>query len=144
MSFRRRLMREARYDFARTIYASSDSSRSPMKFSERWLRTLCDPPISTVELCDTLTMAGLEVEDVTPAAPPFSGVVVGKIESVSAHPNADKLSVCEVDVGAPARLQIVCGAPNAAAGMYAPCALEGATLPGGLAIKHAMMRGVES
>ena len=115
-----------------------------MKFSERWLRTLCDPPISTVELCDTLTMAGLEVEDVAPAAPPFSGVVVGRIETVSAHPNADKLRVCEVDIGAPARLSIVCGAPNAAAGMYAPCALEGATLPGGFAIKHATMRGVES
>jgi phenylalanyl-tRNA synthetase beta chain len=115
-----------------------------MKFSERWLRTLCDPPISTVELCDTLTMAGLEVEDVASAAPPFSGVVVAKIESVSAHPNADKLRVCDVDVGAPARVQIVCGAPNAAAGMYAPCALEGAMLPGELAIKHATMRGVES
>jgi phenylalanyl-tRNA synthetase beta chain len=115
-----------------------------MKFSERWLRTLCDPPISTAELCDTLTMAGLEVEDVARAAPPFSGVVVAKIEAVSAHPNADKLRVCEVEVGTAAHLQIVCGAPNAVPGMYAPCALEGAMLPGGLAIKHTTMRGVES
>jgi phenylalanyl-tRNA synthetase beta chain len=115
-----------------------------MKFSERWLRTLCDPPISTAQLCDALTMTGLEVEDVASAAPPFSGVVVAKIEAVSAHPNADKLCVCEVDVGAPAHLTIVCGAPNAAAGMLAPCAIEGAMLPGGLAIKRATVRGVES
>ena len=115
-----------------------------MKFSERWLRTLCDPPLSREALCETLTMTGLEVEDVAPAAPPFTGVVVATIESVARHPNADRLSVCAVDAGGAERLQIVCGAPNAAAGLRVPCALEGAALPGGLAIKRAAMRGVES
>ncbi len=115
-----------------------------MKFSEHWLRTMVDPPIGTAELCEKLTMAGLEVEETTPAAPPFSGVVVGRIESVAPHPNADRLRVCVVDIGQPERLTVVCGAPNAAAGMKAPCATIGAQLPGGLAITRATMRGVES
>src|SRR5258705_11424689 len=115
-----------------------------MKFSEHWLRTMADPPIGSAELCDRLTMAGLEVEEATPAAPPFSGVIVGKIERVDPHPNADRLNVCIVDVGVPERLTIVCGAPNAVAGMKAPCATIGAKLPGGLAITRATVRGVES
>jgi phenylalanyl-tRNA synthetase beta chain len=115
-----------------------------MKFSEAWLRTMCDPPIGSPELCERLTMAGLEVEEAVPAAPPFDRVVVARIEKVEPHPNADRLRVCTVDVGTSERLGIVCGAPNAAAGMNAPCALEGAILPGGLAIKRATMRGVES
>ena len=115
-----------------------------MKFSEHWLRSLCNPALSRDALCETLTMAGLEVEDVAPAAPPFSGVVVGTILDVVRHPNADRLSVCTVDAGAAESLQIVCGAPNAVAGMRVACALEGASLPGGLAISRATMRGVES
>jgi len=115
-----------------------------MKFSERWLRTMADPPIGTVELCERLTMAGLEVEDAEPAAPPCSGVVVARIEKVDPHPSADRLRVCVVDIGASERLQIVCGAPNAAAGMKVPCATIGSRLPGGLAITRATMRGVES
>jgi phenylalanyl-tRNA synthetase beta chain len=115
-----------------------------MKFSEHWLRTLCNPPLSRDALCDALTMAGLEVEEVESAAPPFSGVVVATIEEVARHPNADRLSVCKVDAGGGGKLQIVCGAPNAAVGMRVPCAVEGALLPGGLAIKRATMRGVES
>ena len=115
-----------------------------MKFSEHWLRTLCNPPLSRDALCETLTMAGLEVEEVEAAAPPFAGVVVATIEAVARHPNADRLSVCTVDAGGSEKLQIVCGAPNAAAGMRVPCAVEGASLPGGLAIKRATMRGVES
>ena len=115
-----------------------------MKFSEHWLRTMADPPIGTAELCDRLTMAGLEVEDAIPAAPPFSGVVVGRIERVDPHPNADRLNVCIVNVGVPERLTIICGAPNAVAGMKAPCAVLGAKLPGGLAITRATVRGVES
>jgi len=115
-----------------------------MKFSEHWLRTLCNPPLSTEELCDKLTMSGLEVEETSPAAPPFAHVVVARIDAVAPHPDADRLRVCTVDAGGGAKLQIVCGAPNAAAGMMVPCALEGATLPGGLAIKRATMRGVES
>ncbi|MEO8753140.1 MAG: phenylalanine--tRNA ligase subunit beta [Casimicrobiaceae bacterium] len=115
-----------------------------MKFSEHWLRTLCNPPITSAELCERLTMGGLEVEEAQPAAPPFSNVVVARIDEVVQHPNADRLRVCTVDVGTSERLQIVCGAPNAAVGMLAPCALEGALLPGGAAITRATMRGVES
>ncbi|HSV20958.1 MAG TPA: phenylalanine--tRNA ligase subunit beta [Casimicrobiaceae bacterium] len=115
-----------------------------MKFSEAWLRTMVDPPLDTAALCDGLTMAGFEVESVERAAPPFEHVVVGRIEALAPHPNADRLRVASVDVGAPERLQIVCGAPNAAVGMRTPVALAGATLPGGMAIKPATMRGVES
>jgi len=115
-----------------------------MKFSEAWLRTMCNPPISSEALCDALTMAGVEVEEAHKAAPPFEKVVVGRIEKIEPHPSADRLRVCMVDVGTDDKLQIVCGAPNATAGMKAPCALEGAVLPGGLAIKRATMRGVES
>ena len=115
-----------------------------MQFSEAWLRALVDPTIDTDALCDKLTMAGFEVEGVTRAAPPFDNVVVGEIVSVAAHPDADRLRVCMVNVGAKQPLQIVCGAPNAAAGMRVPCALVGAVLPGGQSIARASMRGVES
>jgi len=115
-----------------------------MKFSEHWLRTLCNPAIDSHALCERLTMGGLEVEETRPAAPPFSGVVVGRIATIAPHPDAERLRVCSVDVGAAAPLQIVCGAPNAAAGMLAPCAMEGAVLPGNFTIKRAKMRGVES
>jgi phenylalanyl-tRNA synthetase beta chain len=100
-----------------------------MQFPESWLREFCDPPIGTAELAERLTMAGLEVEAMTRAAPPFRGVVVAKVLSVEPHPNADRLRVCAVDVGAGAALSIVCGAPNVRAGMKAPCALVGAELP---------------
>jgi phenylalanyl-tRNA synthetase beta chain len=115
-----------------------------MKFSERWLRTLADPALDTAALCEKLTMSGLEVEEAVPAAPPFSGVVVARITHVAPHPNADRLRVCSVDAGTGSALSIVCGAPNAAAGMKVPCALAGAQLPGGFAIKVTTMRGVES
>ncbi|MCL2309865.1 MAG: phenylalanine--tRNA ligase subunit beta [Proteobacteria bacterium] len=115
-----------------------------MRFSEHWLRTLVDPSLDSAALCDCLTMAGLEVEETTPAAPPFSGIVVARILAVEPHPNADKLRVCRVDAGQAAPLQIVCGAPNAAAGLVVPCALEGAVLPGDFKIKRTTMRGVES
>ena len=114
-----------------------------MRVSESWLRTFVDPPIGTAELAERLTMAGLEVESREAAAPPFGGVVVGRILAVAAHPSADRLRVCTVDAGV-APLAIVCGAPNAAVGMTVPCALEGATLPGGLAIERTTVRGVES
>jgi phenylalanyl-tRNA synthetase beta chain len=115
-----------------------------MKFSEHWLRTLCDPPLDTAALAETLTMGGLEVESVEPAAPPFDGVVVATIVDVKPHPGADRLRVCTVDAGTAALLSVVCGAPNAAAGLNVPLAREGATLPGGVAIKRTVMRGVES
>ncbi|MEO8676778.1 MAG: phenylalanine--tRNA ligase subunit beta [Casimicrobiaceae bacterium] len=115
-----------------------------MKFSERWLRTLANPPLDTAGLCEVFTMAGLEVEDVAPAAPPFSGVVVGLITHVAPHPGADRLRVCTVDAGDASPLQVVCGAPNAAVGMKAPLARVGAVLPGGMAIGQAAVRGVDS
>ena len=126
------------------LRGNDNQTNDAMQFSERWLRTLTDPPLDTAGLCDALTMAGLEVEGTAPAAPPFAGVVVGRIDRVEPHPNADRLRVCTVDVGEPAPLTIVCGAPNAAAGMKAPCARVGAALPGGLAIRQAAVRGVES
>jgi phenylalanyl-tRNA synthetase beta chain len=114
-----------------------------MQFSESWLRALVNPPLSTDELCHLLTMAGLEVEECRPAGADFSNVVVARILSAEKHPDADKLKLCSVDVGAHGVLQIVCGAPNAAAGMLVPCALVGARLPG-IEIRKAKVRGVES
>ncbi|GAA5181401.1 phenylalanine--tRNA ligase subunit beta [Niveibacterium umoris] len=115
-----------------------------MQFSEHWLRTFVNPALDSSALGHLLTMAGLEVEDAKGVAPAFSGVVVGKIVDAQPHPNADRLRVCKVDAGLAEPLQIVCGAPNAAAGMKVPCALVGATLPGDFEIKAAKLRGVES
>ena len=124
-----------------------------MQFPESWLRAFCNPPLSTAALADLLTMAGLEVEDLQPAAPPFSRVVVAEIVEAEQHPNADRLRVCRVDAGPHARdglLQIVCGAPNARVGIKVPLALVGAELPpaeaGGapFQIKLGKLRGVES
>lgn len=115
-----------------------------MQFPESWLRALVNPEISTEELSHRLTMAGLEVEELNPVAPDFSGVVVAQIISAEPHPNADKLRVCMVDAGGSAPLQIVCGAPNASAGIKVPLATVGAKLPGGMTIGTAKMRGVES
>ncbi|HYD75278.1 phenylalanine--tRNA ligase subunit beta [Ramlibacter sp.] len=120
-----------------------------MQFPESWLREFCNPPLSTKEIADVLTMGGLEVEDLHPVAPPFTGVVVGEIKEAVQHPNADRLRVCQVDVGQGALLNIVCGAPNARAGIRVPCAKVGAELPPGddgkpFAIKLGKLRGVES
>ena len=115
-----------------------------MQFPESWLRSLVNPPISTDELAHQLTMSGLEVEEVTLAAPFFSGVVVARIESVEPHPDADKLKVCQVNAGQAEPLQIVCGAPNAAVGLVVPLAAVGAVLPGEFKIGVAKMRGVAS
>ena len=120
-----------------------------MQFPESWLREFCNPPLSTQALADTLTMAGLEVEELRPVAPPFAKVVVGEIKEAVQHPNADRLRVCQVDVGQGALLNIVCGAPNARVGIKVPCALVGAELPPGedgkpFAIKLGKLRGVES
>ena len=94
-----------------------------MQFSEQWLRTFVDPQLNSAELGHLLTMAGLEVEEAEPAAPAFKGVVVARIVEADKHPNADKLKLCKVDAGTGELLQIVCGAPNAAAGMKVPCAV---------------------
>jgi phenylalanyl-tRNA synthetase beta chain len=113
-----------------------------MNVPEHWLRSFCDPSMKTEQLAQLLTMSGLEVEACTPVAPPFSGVVVGEILAVERHPNADKLTVCTVNAGKE-KLQVVCGAPNARAGMKAPLALVGTKL-GRMEIKAAALRGVES
>jgi phenylalanyl-tRNA synthetase beta chain len=115
-----------------------------MKLSEGWLREWASPRASTLELCERLTLAGHELESVEPAAPPFSGVVVGAVLDVQRHPNADKLRVCRVDDGRGHQLEIVCGAPNVHAGMRAPLALDGASLPGGAKIRRSKLRGVTS
>jgi phenylalanyl-tRNA synthetase beta chain len=114
-----------------------------MQFSEHWLREFVDPPLTSAELAHSLTMAGLEVEALESVAPAFGGVVVAQVLSVDKHPDADKLKLCRVDAGQGETLQIVCGAPNVAAGMKVPCALVGAELPG-IRIKAAKVRGVES
>ena len=121
-----------------------------MKISVQWLRELVDLGDMPVDaIARTLTMGGLEVEEITPVAPAFSGIVVAHVKSVAPHPNADKLRVTEVDAGTGETLQIVCGAPNVAAGQKVPCALVGAKLPAiggnaGFEIKRAKLRGVES
>lgn len=115
-----------------------------MKFSERWLREWVAPEWTTEELCRRLTSAGLEVDAVEPVATALYEVVVGHVISCEPHPDADKLKVCRVDVGRGEPLQIVCGASNVFAGAKVPAALVGAELPGGMAIKKAKLRGVES
>ncbi|MDD2833764.1 MAG: phenylalanine--tRNA ligase subunit beta [Methylotenera sp.] len=114
-----------------------------MQFSENWLRSLVNTNLDSQALSHALTMAGLEVEEMQPVAAPFNKVVVAKILSAEKHPDADRLQVCKVDVGLAEPLQIVCGAPNARAGLLAPCALVGAELPG-FSIKQAKVRGIES
>lgn len=123
-----------------------------MKISEQWLRTWVDPQIDSDTLADQLTMAGLEVDDTSPVAPAFTGVVVGEVVEVAPHPDADRLRVTKVNVcadnadngGAKELLQIVCGAPNVAVGMKAPVATIGAVLPNDFKIKKSKLRGVES
>ncbi len=115
-----------------------------MQFSEQWLREWVNPELSTTELVEQLTMAGLEVDGVEPAAPAFTNVLVGQILSREQHPDADKLGVCQVDVGEQEPLSIVCGAANAVPGMKVPVAVVGAVLPGDFKIKKAKLRGVPS
>jgi phenylalanyl-tRNA synthetase beta chain len=115
-----------------------------MKLSDHWLREWVNPDLSPEELGHALTMAGLELDSLDLAAAAYTGVVVGKVKSVEPHPDADKLRVCQVDDGSGTELQVVCGAPNAATGMLVPFAQVGAQLPGGLKIKKAKLRGVES
>jgi phenylalanyl-tRNA synthetase beta chain len=120
-----------------------------MQFPESWLREFCNPSLTTQQLADTLTMAGLEVEELEPVAPPFTKIVIGEIKEAVQHPNADRLRVCQVDVGQGALLNIVCGAPNARVGIRVPCAMVGAELPPGedgkpFVIKVGKLRGVES
>ncbi|MEI7037233.1 phenylalanine--tRNA ligase subunit beta [Fulvimonas yonginensis] len=115
-----------------------------MKFSENWLRELVEIEADRERLAHTLTMAGLEVEDFTVLGEGLAGVVVGEILAAEKHPEADRLKVCRVAAGQGEPLQIVCGAPNARVGLKAPLATVGAVLPGGITIKDARLRGVES
>ncbi|HIV70297.1 MAG TPA: phenylalanine--tRNA ligase subunit beta [Candidatus Aquabacterium excrementipullorum] len=120
-----------------------------MQFPESWLRSFCNPDLDTRQLADLLTMAGLEVEELEPVAPPFTGVVVAQVLEVARHPDADRLNVCKVDAGTGTVLQIVCGAPNVRPGIKVPCATVGAELPPGadgkpFKIKLGKLRGVES
>ncbi|BAN49367.1 phenylalanine--tRNA ligase subunit beta [Metapseudomonas resinovorans] len=114
-----------------------------MKFSEQWLRSWVSPQVSRDELVARLSMAGLEVDSVTPVAGAFSGVVVGEVLSTEQHPDADKLRVCQVSSGTET-FQVVCGAPNVRPGLKIPFAMIGAELPGDFKIKKAKLRGVES
>ncbi len=120
-----------------------------MQFSENWLRTIVNPGLTTEELAHLMTMSGMEVEEVTSVAKPFSKVVVARVLEVAAHPNADRLHVCKVDAGIGETLEIVCGAPNVRPGMKTGCALIGASLPLGedgkaFTIKKSKLRGITS
>lgn len=112
-----------------------------MRFSEQWLREWIDPPVDTRELAERLTLLGLEVDAVEAAAPPFTGVVVARIDAVEPHPGADRLRICQVDDGSGELQRVVCGAPNAAAGLRVPYARVGAELPEGRTISRAKVRG---
>lgn len=120
-----------------------------MKISENWLRQWANPNLTAEQLGEQLTMAGLELDDLTKVAKDFSGVVVGEVLSVTQHPDADKLKITTVNVGTGENLQIVCGAPNVAVGIKVPVALIGAKLPPAQGdepfnIKKGKLRGVES
>jgi len=111
-----------------------------MLISLKWLRDYIDVELTPEEIADKLTMAGLEVDSIDRISPAFSGVVVAKILSIKPHPNADKLSLCEVSTGAKT-FPVVCGAQNIHAGDIVPLATVGATIPGGYTIKSSRLRG---
>ncbi|AOV17185.1 phenylalanine--tRNA ligase subunit beta [Acidihalobacter aeolianus] len=116
-----------------------------MRLSEHWLKEwVPELNLDAESLGRRLTMAGLELDGIEPAAPEFSGVVVALVKTVEPHPGADRLRVCQVDAGDGVLTQVVCGAPNVESGMYVPFAKVGAVLPGNLRIKAAKLRGVES
>ena len=115
-----------------------------MRISEHWLREWLNPSADTAELCRRYVMAGLEVEAAPALSESLKGIVVARIESIAPHPQADKLRVCAVNAGPGKTVQIVCGAANARAGMLAPLAQVGTKMPGGLEIKQAQLRGVDS
>src|SRR5690606_17201123 len=122
---------------------TNHESRHPMKFSENWLRSHVSTLANRDALAATLTAIGLEVEEVTALGDGLAGVVVGRIVEAVRHPEADRLQVCKVDIGNGEPLQIVCGAPNARVGLAAPLATVGSNV-GGMSIKPAKLRGVES
>lgn len=115
-----------------------------MKFSELWVREWVNPAIGTEQLCEQITMLGLEVDGVENIAGEFNGVVVGEVVECAQHPDADKLRVTKVNVGDERLLDIVCGAPNCRQGLKVACAVEGALLPGDFKIKKTKLRGQPS
>jgi phenylalanyl-tRNA synthetase beta chain len=112
-----------------------------MKVSESWLRDWVNAPVAGAELAAQLTMAGLEVDEVSPVSGDFKQVVVGFVRTTAPHPQADKLTVCQVDAGLDAPLQIVCGASNVRANLKVALAIPGASLPGGMSIQKTQLRG---
>jgi len=115
-----------------------------MKFSVNWLREFVDLPANVDELAELLTMGGVEIEGIEKRGANFDKVVVAQIKASEQHPNADRLSVCQVDDGSGQTRQIVCGAKNYQVGDKVPLALPGAVLVGDLKIKPSKLRGVES
>jgi phenylalanyl-tRNA synthetase beta chain len=115
-----------------------------MLFSDNWLKQWVDIDLPVEQLCETLTASGLEVDTFEPVAAPFSGVVVAEILSCEPHPNADKLRLCSIDLGGSEPAQVVCGAPNARAGIRVPLAKVGAVIGEDFKIRKAKLRGVES
>jgi len=124
-------------------FAGDDQKTRSMKFTLNWLREYIDTDLEPVQIADHLTMLGLEVDACVPCYPELTGVVVARIDAVQPHPNADKLVLCDVNVGQE-RKRVVCGAPNARVGLVTALALPGAVLPGGFTIKPAKIRGEES
>src|ERR1700712_2214641 len=116
-----------------------------MRVPQQWLLSYCDPKLSTAELEERLTDSGTKVEAIHQHGPPsHDGFVVGLVLSREQHPDADRLGVCLVDTGGEEPAQIVCGAPNVGPGQFVPVAQIGAVMPGGMKIKKAKLRGVES
>lgn len=115
-----------------------------MQFSEKWLRQWINPPVDTTQLTEALTMLGLEVDRAEPVAGEFSGVVVAEVVMREPHPDADRLSICRVNVGDEQLVEVVCGAPNVRQGLKVAFATVGGVLPGDFKIKKARLRGVES
>lgn len=115
-----------------------------MKISELWLREWANPKITREELSSLLTMGGLEVEEYAPVAEKIKGVIVGKVLNVEKHPEADRLNICEVDIGKKKHLNIVCGASNVKTSMKVPVAMLGAKLPNKPPLAAATIRGVPS
>ena len=106
-----------------------------MKISELWLREWVNPALDGQELAALLTMAGLEVDAINPVAGDFTSVIVAKVLSTAPHPQADRLTLCEIDINGAQSLKVVCGATNVRAGLKVALAQVGAQLPGGLSIK---------
>ncbi len=115
-----------------------------MKFAEKWLREWVDPKLDAAELRHQLTMAGHEVKSVESEGKNLIGVVIAEVVAVSPHPNADRLTVCQVTTGDGAPVEVVCGAPNVVAGMKSPLAAPGVRLPDGTKLSRTKIRGVES